>query len=174
MNCCTTYWERPSEAIQLDGDRLFQWDLNRRVIIADPTITYVHMARASDPTALVLATYDEDGTLYADIPNLLLQTGERIYVYAIKNGDTAYEAWFGVRDRQKPEDYFYTPTEVETIESLKQWVLDKFKEIGSGDYNDMSNKPRIEDVELTGNKTLEDLSIIVPTKDEIKKHLKKE
>lgn len=172
MNCCNQ-WERPDEAIKLDGNRLFQWDLNRRVIIDDPTIQYVHMARQSDAVALTLKTFEEDGILYADIPNLLLQTGERIYVYAIKNGDTVYKTWFGVMDRPKPSDYLYEPTEVETIETLKQWVLDKFKEIGSGDYADLSNKPSINDVELVGNKTLDDLNITVPSKDEVINHLKR-
>lgn len=172
MNCCD-YWERPSEAIKLDGDRLYQWDLNRRVIIDDPTILYVHMARKSDAVALTLKTFEEDGIIYADIPNMLLQTGERIYVYAIKNGDTVYETWFGVKDRPKPSDYLYEPTEVETIETLKQWVLDKFKEIGSGDYNDLSNKPKVNNTELTGNKSLGDLGITVPSKDEVINHLKR-
>ena len=38
----------------------------------------------------------------------------------------------------------------------KQWVLDSF---GSGDYQDLENKPSVNDVELVGNKTSSDLGL---------------
>lgn len=38
---------------------------------------------------------------------------------------------------------------------------------GVKDYNDLSNKPRIESVELVGDKTLEDIGITSPTNAEI-------
>ena len=36
--------------------------------------------------------------------------------------------------------------------------------IGTNDYTELNNKPKINDVELTGNKSLEDLGINIPTK----------
>ena len=35
---------------------------------------------------------------------------------------------------------------------------------GTSDYEDLDNKPKINDVELSGNKSLQDLGIIIPTK----------
>lgn len=40
----------------------------------------------------------------------------------------------------------------------------KLGEGGSSNYNDLTNKPRINDVELIGNKTTEELGINIPTK----------
>ena len=34
---------------------------------------------------------------------------------------------------------------------------------GTSDYNDLSNKPKINNVELNGNKTTSDLGIVIPT-----------
>lgn len=38
--------------------------------------------------------------------------------------------------RPKPSDYVYTPTEVETVEALKEWVEERIAEIeGTGGYS---------------------------------------
>lgn len=53
-------------------------------------------------------------------------------------------------------DQQYTPSEMPTaIQSL---------EVSSTDYNSLNNKPSINNIELTGNKTTDELGIVIPTK----------
>ena len=54
-----------------DGrEHFYQWDLNRRVVVDDPTITEVHFCNRTDDCSLVVETYTDDtydGQLYADV-----------------------------------------------------------------------------------------------------------
>lgn len=45
-----------------------------------------------------------------------------------------------------------------------EWVNESGGSGGTSDYNDLSNKPQINNVELSGNKSLSDLGITIPTK----------
>lgn len=106
-----------------DGRKhLYQWDLNRRIQIQDPTITEVHFCNRTDDCALVVDTYTDDtydGKVYADIPNIILQQPWDIRAYAYcTDGFTKIEEVFEVKARTKPSDYVYTETEVKTYEYL--------------------------------------------------------
>lgn len=52
--------------------------------------------------------------------------------------------------------------------------IDEVFAITTVDYNNLKNKPRINDVEIVGNLTLQDLGIFVLTNDEIDEILNKE
>lgn len=112
-----------------DGrEHLYQWDINRRVIVEDPTIDEVHFCNKTDDCSLVVKTYTDDtydGKVYADIPNILLQNDFPIRVYAYCNdGYTKIEECFKVKSRTKPSDYVYEETTVIRIDTL----IDKAEE----------------------------------------------
>ena len=98
----------------LDGrDELFQWDINRQIIVSDASIDAVHFSNRTDNSALVVEVKEENGLRVADIPNILLQESWDINVYGYCNGYyTKQAARIKVNPRTKPESYVYTETEV--------------------------------------------------------------
>ena len=105
-----------------DGRKEFyQWDLDRRVIVSDPTIKEVHFCNKTDDCSLVVEVYEENGVYFANVPNILLQEDWRIHVYAYCGECyTKQEAVFKVIPRSKPADYVYTETEVKRWEEIEQ------------------------------------------------------
>lgn len=98
----------------LDGrDELFQWDINRQIIVSDASIDAVHYSNRTDNSALVVEVKEKNGLRVADIPNILLQESWDINVYGYCNGYyTKQAARIKVNPRTKPESYVYTETEV--------------------------------------------------------------
>lgn len=109
-----------------DGrDKFYQWDVDRKLIIEDATITQVHFCNRTDECSLVCETYQEDGLTLVNVPNVLLQTDWRINVYAYDTNYTKFSECFAVAKRSKPENYIYTETEVLNYNTL----LDRMNEI---------------------------------------------
>ena len=98
----------------LDGrTELFQWDINRQIIVSDASIDAVHYSNRTDNSALVVEVKEKNGLRVADIPNILLQESWDINVYGYCNGYyTKQAARIKVNPRTKPESYVYTETEV--------------------------------------------------------------
>lgn len=114
------------EYFQVFGERpaLYQWDLNRRIVVSCDC-QEVHFSRGLEGEALVVETYTEDGTRYANVPNLLLQSALPLNVYAYVCGPEQYTrraATLEVNPRSKPADYVYTETEVKTYDALEARV----------------------------------------------------
>lgn len=114
--------------ISIDREMLWQWDRGQRVQLHDvPVGTKVHFSNAAiKPNALVTDAYEDGEGVYADIPNVLLQTAGTLtaYIY-IEDGDeghTEYRKLFIVRDREKPDDYVYTEDDVKTWEVLEERI----------------------------------------------------
>lgn len=108
--------------IRLEDGRneLFQWDVNRRLIIDDNTIDQVHYSNGIDDYSLVVETYEENGLLMADVPNILLQDKWDIKIYLYANGEyTKQYGAFKVIARAKPTDYVYTETEALKWDTLE-------------------------------------------------------
>ena len=125
-----------------DGrDYFYQWDINREVLVSDPTVTEVHFCNRTDDCSLVVEVKEELITTavsitkerYAEVPNILLQDTWKIKVYAYC-GDcyTKVEDTFNVKPRSKPADYVYTETEVKTYSDLEK-RLDEIEEKGFSD-----------------------------------------
>ena len=98
----------------LDGrDELFQWDINRQILVSDASIDAVHYSNRTDDSALVVEVKEKNGLRVADIPNILLQESWDINVYGYCDGYyTKQAARIKVNPRTKPESYVYTETEV--------------------------------------------------------------
>lgn len=104
----------------LDGrDKFYQWDIDRKLIVEDASISEVHFSNRTDDYALVVKTYIENGITLANVPNILLQTDWRIHVYAVDGNYTKHEKSYEVIARTKPSDYVYTETEIINWQYIK-------------------------------------------------------
>lgn len=163
--------------IQVVGDKLYQWDSNRQVLLSgqDEAALAVHFAQVcSKDNALVVEIEEtEEGQKVATIPNSLLVEDDNIYVWTWDGEDTISGRILIVTGRNKPSDYIYTPTEVLTIEKLMEWVkeqLESFEDVvANNDYVNLKNKPSIEGVELNGDKNLNEFGINLASNEDIDK-----
>lgn len=115
-----------------DGrEHFWQWDLNQKLIVEDPTINEVHFSNRADEDSLPVEVYEENGLRVANVPNILLQEDLKIKAYAYSVDHTKHEDWFYVTTKSKPADYVYTETEVKDYNSL----LDKMN--GKVDKSDI-------------------------------------
>ena len=100
----------------LDGrEQFYQWDLNRKLLVQDASITEVHFCNRTEECSLVVEVVDG----IANVPNILLQDNFRIKVYGYDGEATKHSATFGVIARSKPADYIYTETEIKRFETLE-------------------------------------------------------
>lgn len=107
----------------LDGrSQFYQWDLDRQLVVNDPTIKEVHFCNRTGDCSLVVEV--KDGL--ADVPNVLLTKNWRINVYAYDDKYTKHCEVFEVAPRSKPADYVYTETEVLSYHQLEE-RLDKIE-----------------------------------------------
>ena len=122
-----------------DGrDFLYQWDLNRQVIVDDPTITEVHFSNGLEDYSLVVKVVDGK----ANVPNVLLQNSFDIKVFAYDGESTRYDAVFEVKAKARPSDYVYSEEQEYTIEYYLKQAIDEAKANGefNGDKGDKGDK----------------------------------
>lgn len=100
----------------------FQYDLNRKLVIEDKTITKVHFCNRTGSCSLIRCAYEVNGLWLVDVPNVILQESYRINVYGFDSEYTKHSASFNVVARTKPEDYIYTENEVATWEALEERI----------------------------------------------------
>ena len=106
-----------------DGrEHFYQWDLDRKLIVEDPSIKEVHFCNRTDNCSLVCETYVEDGITLVNVPNILLQTDWKIHVYAYDGSYTKHDECYEVKSRTKPSDYVYTETEIKNYEELENRI----------------------------------------------------
>lgn len=110
----------------VDGRSCFyQWDIDRQVSVADPTIKELHFCNRSEECSLVVEVVDG----IANVPNKVLQKGYPVRVFGYDGKATLHEATFEVKARTKPIDYIYTETEIKHYEDLEK-RLDKIEAEG--------------------------------------------
>lgn len=101
----------------------YQWDSGEKIRLTEtPTgDCQVHFQNTSSDVCLTVTPKEVDGTLLADVPNILLQSPETITVWCyVSDGDekhTIRREDFEVTPRQKPSDYVYSETEVLSFDS---------------------------------------------------------
>ena len=114
-----------------DGrSHFYQWDIDRKLIVEDASISEVHFCNQTDNYSLVCKTYIEDGLNLVNVPNILLQNDWRINVYAYDSNYTKFSERFDVIQRCKPEDYVYTETEILNYNTLSDRIDAVDKNIG--------------------------------------------
>lgn len=117
--------------IELENNRraLYQWELNQRVQIDGfKPGTRVEFSALYDckNSSLPVYSYEENGHVYAPVPNILLQSAGYIHVYVSPSaGDLQkpQEKDIRVIRRDKPSDYVYTETPINSVEDKvdKYW-----------------------------------------------------
>ena len=127
--------------IRIEGNKptLYQWDLNMRVILTNVSAgTEVHYSNIKDnvsESCITAVSYSENGYVYADIPNKLLQTSGIILVYIyIQDNNKAWtelKTEIIVLPRKKPANYVYTETEVLTYKKLEERLDQTQEQIGN-------------------------------------------
>lgn len=116
-----------------DGrSQFYQWDLDRKLIVEDASITEVHFCNKTDDCSLVVEVYEMDGLRIADVPNILLQQDWRINVYAYDSNYTKHCETYDVVRRTKPADYVYTETEIKNYDDLVERI-DQIEQNGVSD-----------------------------------------
>lgn len=117
------------DTIKIVGNPLYQWELGRKVQIfqlPNMTVDEVHFSNLGDPEALVVMPKEENGMIIAEIPNILLQSGNALVVYSVNVAegftDNLRSCTFNVRKRAKPTDYVYTEVEILNYETLEKRI----------------------------------------------------
>ena len=106
-----------------DGrDCFYQWDIDRKIIVEDKTVTEVHFCNRTDDCSLICEVYSEGNLRIANVPNILLQDNWRINVYAYDGSYTKHATKFEVKSRTKPADYMYTETEIKNYDDLAERI----------------------------------------------------
>ena len=134
--------------IEVIGRPLKQWELGRKIrILADEPFTEVHFAQTGDAEALVVEPKEENGVIIADIPNILLQSHRKLFVWLVLSTDDSEEnvemAGFYIETKPKPSDYVYTETEIKNYEALEKRIkaIETTGGGGAVDYDVLENTP---------------------------------
>lgn len=139
--------------IRIEGNRtaLYQWDSNQRIILNDIFAgTQVHFTdeHSAESECLVVMSYQENGQIFANVPNILLQNSGTINVYIyVEKEDKAYTEYFSeilVLPRKKPQNYVYTETDVLSVTNAVNKALKEAKENGDfkGDPGSIGPTPK--------------------------------
>lgn len=112
-----------------DSKKLYQWDLNREIVIYADVVDFAHK---NDAEAVRVKPVNKDGVLAASIPNSLLQSSQPIVVWLVKGDQTIYGQVLPVIPRQKPADYVETEDDVLSYVALEKRVADLERKGGSG------------------------------------------
>jgi hypothetical protein len=108
----------------------YQWDLNQRLIL-----TEVEVGTQINLDKYTVIAYEENGVVYANVPNILLQSGGTFNVYVWPE-ETVQAARFCVIPREKPSDYIYEETEIYGIKEVVEKALEEAKNSGEFDGKD--------------------------------------
>ena len=115
-----------------DGrEKFYQWDLNRRILVEDDSITQVHFANAATTTAYVVSV----SAGMANVPNIILQQNFDIKVYGYDKEFTEVEK------RSKPQDYVYTETEILNYETLANEIKEVKENLGASIQDYLKENP---------------------------------
>ena len=102
-----------------DGREYFyQWDIDRQIIVSDPTIKEVHFCNRTDVCSLVVEVVDG----VANVPNKVLQSGFDVRVFGYDGKATMHETTFEVKARTQPTDYVYTEVEIKRYSDLEKRI----------------------------------------------------
>jgi hypothetical protein len=109
----------------LDGrTNFYQWDLDRKLIVADNTIKEVHFCNRYGNTSIIRATYQVEGKTIVNVPNVILQESFALHIYAYDVNYTKYEDVIDIVPRTKPENYINSDEEVRLWDELEQKLID--------------------------------------------------
>lgn len=107
----------------LDGrEHFYQWDTDRKLVVADSGIDKVHFCNRTGSCSLARCVYEVNGTRLVDVPNVILQDNYRLNVYAYDRNYTKHSQTFSIVARTKPADYISTEEEKAQWEVLEERI----------------------------------------------------
>lgn len=120
--------------IEVIGGNLFQWDTGRVAQVnTDANVHEVHFTTKDMTYAYVVSTYEKDGTVYCEIPNILLQQEKSLICYEVTNTDggemTVAETTLALHKKNKPQDYAYTQDELKNFDRLAALIPTKLSQL---------------------------------------------
>lgn len=106
----------------LDGrSEFYQWDLNQKLLIDDDLqVEEINFTCIGLNYSLVVHSKNN----IVEVPNILLQLGKSLYVYALREDKTKAVSVFDVIQRAKPDGYVYSETETKTWKELDARILE--------------------------------------------------
>lgn len=111
--------------LKVIGSALYQWEIGRKIRVLSSVgdrAVMVQFAHPGDKEALSVTPREENGVIVADVPNILLQSGDKIVAFLVEVDancvETTRHSVFRVVNRPKPADYIYTETEVLNYHTL--------------------------------------------------------
>lgn len=113
----------------IGSTELWQWDTGRQIDCAGLQAGTKVQFAYSDTQTLSTAVKSVSGANVADVPNQMLLRSGALMVYAyVTEADgasyTKYAARLNVQARPKPDDYVYTPTEVQSWQTIRDEIGD--------------------------------------------------
>ena len=107
-----------------DGREYFyQWDIDRKLIVSDSSVEEVHFCNRFTNYSLVVEPYELEGITVVDVPNIILQNGFDLHVYAYDEKYTKFDDVFHVEPRTRPADYVYTQEEIKVWDEMEKKVI---------------------------------------------------
>lgn len=162
--------------LEFDRESLWQWDLKQRLILTGVEEgVEVHFSSpfVRHNEALRRPTYIEDGVMYANIPDSLLQKSGyiRAFIYTSTNTElgeahTIDSINFKVKERKKPQNYICEEEEIllynalmERVKNLENKEVDIneetfvviIRQTGSGDYKSYRMNKTFEELQKAFN-----------------------
>lgn len=114
------------EAVRPIGGPLRQWDTGREVRVDVPGATQALFAAGGWTKALVAEV--TGGTSL--VPDSALVPGSDVTVWASDGKRALSDTTLCVKPRAKPDDYVYTPDEVQTWADIRDWVNERLAHAG--------------------------------------------
>ena len=121
-----------------DGrEKFYQYDTNQKLICEDCAVgEEIHFSNSAHGDAAICLTYDLDGVVVVNVPNLYLLSAVELNVYSMRTEDdgrcTISRHVFGVVPRKKPSDYVYEETEVRSYADLDRRIKKLEENDGAG------------------------------------------
>lgn len=98
-----------------------------------------------------------------EVPEELIDTGKDIFVWFFYIGDgfgkSEYKWRIPNKCRPSRDGQTPTPSQQSSIDQAIAALNEAVERVEHGDYDTLENKPTIEDIELSGNRTFEDLGL---------------
>ena len=159
----------------IDGP-LYQWDTGRWLLLTGDHahcqqvhVAHVHHARRAVVVQVLAGEHGPE----APIPNSLLTSPEDLVAWAVDTDEpgtvwTKYGVRIPINARPRPDDYIYVPTDCYGYEQIEKMVAEAIGDITQRvDYELLRNKPKIEGVELVGERYMVEFGVGTATAEDI-------
>lgn len=108
----------------------YQYDTNQKLICDSCKIgEEIHFSNDFYSKAAICKTYELEGSIVVDVPNLYLLTSGELLVYLTRidndSRSTLEQYAFVVKERKRPSDYVYTETEVLAYHALEKRIAER-------------------------------------------------